>query len=98
VQPDSDRIALRLAGPVLRRAVPGELPSEAIVLGAVQLPPDGQPVVFLRDHPTTGGYPVVAVVDLSDLDACAQLLPEDEVRFRPVPPDAGAAAAQGRRP
>ncbi len=55
-----------------------ELPSEGIVLGAVQVPPDGQPVVFLADHPTTGGYPVVAVVDEADLWLCAQLRPGDE--------------------
>ncbi len=41
----------------------GELPSEGIVLGAVQVPADGQPLVFLADHPTTGGYPVIGVVD-----------------------------------
>jgi biotin-dependent carboxylase-like uncharacterized protein len=79
---DSNRIALRLDGPALTRAVPGELPSEGLVLGAVQVPADGQPLVFLADHPTTGGYPVIAVVDESDVDACAQVRPGDEVRFR----------------
>jgi allophanate hydrolase subunit 2 len=49
------------------------------VLGSVQLPPSGQPVVFLADHPTTGGYPVVALVDDDDIDLCAQLRPGDEV-------------------
>ncbi|RYB91899.1 biotin-dependent carboxyltransferase [Nocardioides oleivorans] len=83
VAADSDRIGLRLDGPrVPRRA--GELPSEGIVLGAVQLPPSGQPVVFLADHPTTGGYPVVAVVEDDDLDLCAQLRPGDEVELRVV--------------
>jgi biotin-dependent carboxylase-like uncharacterized protein len=79
---DSNRIALRLDGPALERAVPDELPSEGLVLGAVQVPADGQPLVFLADHPTTGGYPVIAVVDDSDVDACAQVRPGDEVRFR----------------
>ncbi len=51
------------------------------MLGAVQVPPDGRPVVFLADHPTTGGYPVLAVVDAADLARCAQLRPGDEVRF-----------------
>lgn len=78
VAPDSDRIGLRLSGPPVERRA-GELPSEGIVLGAVQLPPSGQPVVFLADHPTTGGYPVVAVVDDADLDLCAQLRPGDRV-------------------
>ncbi len=65
---------------VERRA--GELPSEGMVLGAVQLPPSGQPVVFLADHPPTGGYPVVAVVEDADLDLCAQLRPGDPVVLR----------------
>ena len=60
---DSNRVGLRLRGPRAgARAATGELPSEGIVLGAVQVPPSGQPLVFLDDHPTTGGYPVVAVV------------------------------------
>ena len=61
-----------------------ELPSEGLVLGAVQVPPDGQPLVFLADHPTTGGYPVVGVVALDDLWQCAQLRPGEPVGFRHV--------------
>jgi len=86
VDADTDRVGLRLDGPALGRSREGELPSEGIVLGAVQVPADGRPLVFLRDHPTTGGYPVVAVVDPRDLSACAQLRPGDEVRFRPLSP------------
>jgi biotin-dependent carboxylase-like uncharacterized protein len=84
VAPDSDRVALRLAGAPLDRARRGELPSEGLVLGAVQVPPDGQPLVFLADHPTTGGYPVVGVVALDDLWKCAQLRPGESVGFRQV--------------
>jgi len=80
---DSDRVGLRLTGPRMSRRA-GELASEGIVLGAVQLPPSGQPVVFLADHPSTGGYPVVAVVEDDDLDACAQLRPGDQVVLRLV--------------
>ncbi|MFI1396869.1 biotin-dependent carboxyltransferase family protein [Streptomyces sp. NPDC020681] len=80
----SNRIGLRIEGPALERAVTGELPSEGMVLGAVQVPPDGCPVVFLADHPTTGGYPVVAVVDERDLAAAAQSVPGTPVRFVPV--------------
>ncbi|MFG3499068.1 biotin-dependent carboxyltransferase family protein [Streptomyces sp. NPDC047928] len=80
----SNRIGLRTDGPPLERAVPGELPSEGMVLGAVQVPPDGRPVVFLADHPTTGGYPVVAVVRERDLAAAAQAVPGTVVRFVPV--------------
>lgn len=80
---DSDRVGLRLAGPRLERAREDELPSEGLVPGAVQVPPDGAPVLFLADHPVTGGYPVLAVVTTVDLSAAAQLRPGDEVRFRP---------------
>ncbi|GAA2512862.1 biotin-dependent carboxyltransferase family protein [Streptomyces gobitricini] len=81
VSPASNRIGLRTEGPPLERAVAGELPSEGMVLGAVQVPPDGRPVVFLADHPTTGGYPVVAVVRERDLAAAAQAVPGTPVRF-----------------
>ncbi|MCT9093974.1 biotin-dependent carboxyltransferase family protein [Streptomyces sp. ASQP_92] len=77
----SNRIGLRTEGPALRRAVQGELPSEGMVLGAVQVPPDGLPVVFLADHPTTGGYPVIGVVPESDLAAAAQAAPGTPLRF-----------------
>lgn len=81
VSPASNRIGLRIEGPALERARPGELPSEGMVLGAVQVPPDGRPVVFLADHPTTGGYPVIAVVHADDLPAAAQAVPGTPVRF-----------------
>ncbi|MGW6129574.1 5-oxoprolinase subunit C family protein [Cellulomonas sp. NPDC055163] len=81
VTPSSDRVALRLSGPVLLRADRGELPSEGLVVGAVQVPPDGQPVVFGPDHPVTGGYPVLAVVCSSGLSVAAQLRPGDTVGF-----------------
>ncbi|MFI6849260.1 biotin-dependent carboxyltransferase family protein [Kitasatospora sp. NBC_00085] len=81
VAPASNRIALRTAGPSVSRAHGGELPSEGMVLGAVQIPPDGLPVVFLADHPTTGGYPVLGVVPRADLAAAAQARPGTPVRF-----------------
>ncbi|MYR63337.1 allophanate hydrolase subunit 2 family protein, partial [Streptomyces sp. SID625] len=70
-------------GPPLERAVPGELPSEGMVLGALQVPPDGRPVVFLHDHPTTGGYPVIGVVAAPGLAAAAQAAVGTPVRFTP---------------
>ena len=82
VTADSNRVGLRLAGPQLTRARTDELPSEGLVAGAVQVPPDGAPVLFLADHPLTGGYPVLAVVVSADLPAAAQLRPGDGVRFR----------------
>ncbi|AXI76631.1 5-oxoprolinase subunit C family protein [Peterkaempfera bronchialis] len=80
----SNRVALRTEGPPLERVRGGELPSEGMVLGAVQVPPDGRPVVFLADHPTTGGYPVVGVVPEEDLAAAAQAVPGIPLRFVPV--------------
>lgn len=85
VTPDVSRVGARLAGPELARRVTAELPSEGLVAGAVQVPGDGRPVVMLRDHPTTGGYPVIAVVDPADLDALAQARPGRVVRFRAAP-------------
>ena len=84
VHADSNRIGLRLSGATLERARSGELPSEGMVLGAVQVPPSGQPVVFLQDHPTTGGYPVIAVVVADDLPVCAQARPGDRLILRVV--------------
>ncbi len=81
---DSDRVGLRLGGGRVRRAPwwrDVELPSEGLVRGAVQVPPGGEPVVFLADHPVTGGYPVVAVLTASACDRAAQLRPGDAVRL-----------------
>lgn len=79
--PLSDRVGARLAGRALTRANAAELPSEPLVLGAIQVLPDGQPVVFLADHPTTGGYPVIAVVDERDVSRLGQMKPGGTVRF-----------------
>jgi biotin-dependent carboxylase-like uncharacterized protein len=84
VAPDSNRVALRLDGAAVPRAQRGEYASEGLVRGAVQVPPSGDPVVFLVDHPVTGGYPVLAVVTPPGADALAQLRPGDDVRFRPA--------------
>ncbi|MEU9578654.1 biotin-dependent carboxyltransferase family protein [Streptomyces chilikensis] len=77
----SDRVGMRLDGPALPRAVEGELPSEGMVPGALQVPPGGRPVLFLADHPVTGGYPVIAVVLRDDLDHAAQARPGSTLRF-----------------
>ena len=79
----SNRVGLRLEGIDLRRC-PGEMPSEGMVLGGVQVPPSGEAVVFLNDHPTTGGYPVVAIVDPRDLVVCAQARPGEWLRLQLV--------------
>ncbi|MEV0983041.1 carboxyltransferase domain-containing protein [Brevibacterium sp. NPDC049920] len=86
----SNRIGLRLepgdgAAP-LTRSRDGELASEGMITGAVQVPPDGNPVLFLADHPVTGGYPVIATVVAEDLDIAGQLPPGSAVTFTPVDP------------
>lgn len=78
----ANRIGLRLTGPPLERARDGELPSEGMALGALQVPPEGRPVLFLADHPVTGGYPVIGVVPEEALAAAAQAPPGTPVRFR----------------
>lgn len=82
VRPECDRVGIRLAGPVLERARSGELASEPTLPGALQVPPDGRPILFGPDAPVTGGYPVIAVV--TDLDPAAQLRPGAAVRFSRV--------------
>lgn len=83
VTPRSDRVGIRLHGEVpLERAVEGELPSEGAVTGGIQVPADGQPVLFLPDHPLTGGYPVIGAVTDRCLDLAGQLPPGVRVRFR----------------
>jgi len=81
VLPASNRTGLRLSGPVLERRA-GDLPSEATLPGALQLPADGQPILLGPDSGTTGGYPVVGVVCDEDLDHAGQAAPGTALRFR----------------
>jgi biotin-dependent carboxylase-like uncharacterized protein len=82
VTSESDRVGLRLQGTPLTRTTDGELPSEGMVRGAVQVPPSGLPVVLLADAPVTGGYPVIAYVVDDDVDRAGQLRPGQGVRLR----------------
>lgn len=85
VTPQSNRVGLRLAGDQpLTRAIASELPSEGTPLGAIQVPPSGQPVLFLADHPLTGGYPVMACVAPHHLDLAGQIPVGAWIRFNPV--------------
>ena len=93
VSPHSNRVGVRLdrpvdpgrgeepAHPALHRTITHEMPSEGLPLGAIQVPPSGQPVIFLADHPLTGGYPVIAVVLDDDIDRAAQVRPGQRLRF-----------------
>ncbi|WP_142063294.1 carboxyltransferase domain-containing protein [Pseudarthrobacter sp. B4EP4b] len=85
VTPRSNRVGMRLDGKPLERSRKGELASEGTVAGALQVPPEGQPVLFLADHPITGGYPVVAVVVDHQLDVAAQVPVGGRLRFRWAP-------------
>jgi KipI family sensor histidine kinase inhibitor len=84
VSPASNRTGLRLRGPVVQRAGDAELASEGMVTGSLQVPHDGQPILLLADHPTTGGYPVIAVLAGADIGLAAQLRPGDLVSFVPA--------------
>jgi biotin-dependent carboxylase-like uncharacterized protein len=84
VESRSNRIGIRLTGPTLQQRRKRELPSEGTIAGSLQVPHNGQPTLFLADHPITGGYPVIAVVHTSDLSRLAQARPDQTVRFRQV--------------
>ena len=78
---DSDRRGVRLKGEALTLPPKSQLVTEGISLGAMQVPPDGQPIILFVDQQTTGGYPKAANVIAADLRHLAQLRPRDEVRF-----------------
>jgi biotin-dependent carboxylase-like uncharacterized protein len=83
VTQDSNRIGLHLAGPRLRAAPDAGLrASEGVPHGGLQVPADGAPLLFLADHPVTGGYPVIGCVPADDLPSAAQAAPGTEIRFR----------------
>lgn len=82
VSNEADRVGIRLDGPPLERTRHDELPSEGMLPGAIQVPPDGRPVILGPDGPVTGGYPVIAVVTDASRDALAQARPGTRLRFR----------------
>lgn len=99
VTPASNRIGLRLNGePSLARAKMQELPSEAVVRGAVQVPADGKPLLFLADYPLTGGYPVIGVVAQHHLNLAGQIPVGAKIRFRPLAPFQEIASLQDITP
>lgn len=80
ILPTSDRIGTRLAGPALPRTAAAER-SRPMVIGAIEVPADGQPIVLGPEHPTTGGYPVIAVVASADLGRLFSIRPGGTVRL-----------------
>ncbi|TLP75598.1 carboxyltransferase domain-containing protein [Nesterenkonia sphaerica] len=95
VTPQSNRVGVRLEPAAsqdtearsLQRHRTDELPSEGVARGSLQMPPSGNPVLFLNDHPVTGGYPVIGVLLPQDLPVAAQLSPGDTIHLLPVDPD-----------
>jgi KipI family sensor histidine kinase inhibitor len=84
VDTSSDRIGIRLTAGESPIAPTPAIASRGMVTGAIQVPPDGRPIVLLCDHATVGGYPVIATVVSADLGILGQLRPGDTVRFEPV--------------
>lgn len=94
----SDRVGVRLSGPVMQRRVSDELLSEPTLRGAVEVPPDGLPIVFGADHPTTCGYPVVAVLESFSADLIAQCRPGQSITFALTRPEIRLTTISGGRP
>jgi biotin-dependent carboxylase-like uncharacterized protein len=84
VTEESNRMGLRLSGPGIAARMPGEMISEGVPLGAIQITPGGQPIVLFVEQQTTGGYPKIANVIGADLFRLGQLRPRDQVRFERV--------------
>jgi len=85
INPRSDRMAYRLQGEVIIHKEGADIISQGTALGSVQVPADGQPIVMLADHPTTGGYTQIAVVSRADLPLIAQCEPGiGRVKFKHV--------------
>ena len=94
---DSNRMGYRLEGERLPYARPLSLPSLGVVPGAIQVPPDGQPILLMADAQPTGGYPIVAAVIGADMPLAAQLLPGDELRFARTTLEEARAALREQR-
>jgi antagonist of KipI len=93
----SDRVGIRLEGQPVDARGDGEMLSHGVVFGAVQVPPDGLPIVLLADHQTTGGYPVVAVVISADHPRLGQLRPGATASFVEVSPEDAVTALAHQR-
>ena len=92
VSDHADRAGIRLNGPAIETPG-GSMRSEAVVTGAIQITPDGRPLVLFVDRPTTGGYPVIATAISADLPALGQVRSRETVRFEWVTRDEARAAS-----
>jgi antagonist of KipI len=81
---ESNRMGLRLEGASVLRAAAGQMITEGVSLGAIQVPPEGLPIILFVEQQTTGGYPIIANVISADLHRVGQLRPRDEIRFEQI--------------
>ena len=96
VEEESNRMGLRLSGPPLTHAVREEMITEGVSVGAIQIPPNGKPIILFVEHPTTGGYPKIANVISADMHRVGQLQPRNDVRFEFVTVDAAVSLLHKR--
>jgi antagonist of KipI len=93
IDPRSDRMGFRLVGePIVRRGREEEMISDATPVGAVQVPPSGQPILLMADRQPTGGYPTIATVITADLGLAGQLAPGESIAFTACSPAEALAA------
>jgi antagonist of KipI len=91
VAEDSNRMGLRLEGPPVPQGTAGEMITEGVSIGAIQITAGGQPIILFVEQQTTGGYAKIANVISADLHSLGQLRPRDEIRFEQVDWDAARA-------
>ncbi|MGQ9641985.1 MAG: biotin-dependent carboxyltransferase family protein [Candidatus Bathycorpusculaceae bacterium] len=84
VTSEADRMGYRLEGPIIEHKIKADIVSDALLPGAVQVPKDGKPIVIMRDAPTTGGYPKIAVVITPDVSRLGQAKPNDTIEFSKI--------------
>ena len=80
----TDRMGMRIKGPIIENIKEKNIRSEGIVKGTIQIPPDGDPIIMLSDHGTIGGYPKIGVVISADYDRLVQLVPNTKIKFKLV--------------
>ena len=94
ITPQLNRMGFRLAGPALSHKTSADILSDGIVCGSIQVPGDGQPIIMMRDHQTTGGYTKMATVISADLAPLARMRPGLSLRFRAVSQEEAEVAAR----
>src|SRR5262249_25972161 len=91
VTEESNRMGLRLEGPALETPQSGQMTSEGVSLGSIQIPAGGKPIILFVEQQTTGGYPKIANIITADIPSVGQLRPRDQIRFEFVTPEVARA-------